>query len=121
MYQHILAAVDDSSASDRALQEAIGLARDQHAILRIVYVIDEVTIYGSGQIVDPSEIEKEWIEIGRGILDKAQRMARSAGIEAEVKLLETEITGDRMAEAIVEEAQKWPADLSWPEPMAGAD
>lgn len=111
MYQHILAAIDDSATSDRALQEAIGLAKDMHAKLRIVYVVDEVTIYNTAQLVDPTEIERVWIEIGHEILNKAQRSARSAGIDAEVKLLETEVIGERMADAIVGEAKAWPADL----------
>lgn len=109
MYQRILAAVDDSATSDRSLQEAIGLAKDQHAKLRIVYVVDKATIYSSTQL--PPEIERAWIEIGHDILNKAQRSARSGGIDAEVKLLETEIIGDGMAEAIVEEAKAWPADI----------
>ena len=111
MYQRILSAVDDSPASDRALQEAIGLAKDQHAMLRIVYVVDEVALYGSAQLVDPSEIEKEWIRIGHDILTRARNLARSAGIDAEVKLLETGSIGERMADAIVAEARDWPADI----------
>ena len=111
MYQRILAAVDDSPTSDHALQEAIGLAKDQHAILRIVYVVDEVNLYSDAQFVDPSEIEKVWIETGHKILDKAQNLARSAGIDAEVKLLETENIGERMGDAIVAEAKAWPADI----------
>lgn len=111
MYQRILAAVDDSSTSDLALQEAIALAGSQHAALRIVYVVDEVMIYRSGEIADPAEIEKEWIEIGRRILGRALGMARAAGIEAEVKLLETETIGEGLADAIVDEARHWPADL----------
>jgi nucleotide-binding universal stress UspA family protein len=109
MYQRILAAVDDSASSDRSLQEAIGLAKDQHAKLRIVYVVDKLTIYCSTQL--PPEIEKSWINIGHEILNKAQQSARSDGIDAKVKLLETEIIGEGMAEAIVEEAKAWPADL----------
>lgn len=109
MYQRILAAVDDSATSDRSLQEAIGLAKDQHAKLRIVYVVDKATIYNSTQL--PPEIERAWIEIGHEILNKAQRSAHSEGIDAEVKMIETEIIGEQMAEAIVEEAKAWPADI----------
>jgi nucleotide-binding universal stress UspA family protein len=109
MYQRILAAVDDSPASDLALHEAIELAKDQHAKLRIVYVVDKIAIYNSTQL--SPEIEKTWIDIGRGILDKAQRSARSGGIDAVVRLLETEVPGERMAEAIVAEASTWPADI----------
>lgn len=109
MYQRILAAVDDSPASDPALQEAIKLAMDQHARLKIVFVVDRIAIYNSTQL--SPEIEKTWIDIGRGILDKAQRTARAGGIDAEIKLLETEVPGTRIAEAIVAEAGTWPADL----------
>jgi len=109
MYQRILAAVDDSPASDPALQEAIKLAKDQHARLKIVFVVDRIAIYNSTQL--SPEIEKTWIDIGRGILDKAQRTARAGGIDAEIKLLETEVPGTRIAEAIVAEAGTWPADL----------
>ncbi|MGC2456908.1 MAG: universal stress protein [Gallionellaceae bacterium] len=111
MYQRILVAVDGSTTSDLALKEAIGLAKDQHAILRIVYVVDEVSLYGDAQFVDRSEIEKAWIKTGHEILAKAQSSARLAGINAEIKLLETENVGERIADAIVEEAKAWPADL----------
>ena len=109
MYQRILAAVDDSATSNRALQEAIGLANDQHAQLRIIYVVDKIAIYNSTQL--SPEVEKTWIDIGHKILSKAQRSARSGGIDAEVKLLETEVPGEKMAEAIVAEAKAWPADI----------
>jgi nucleotide-binding universal stress UspA family protein len=109
MYQRILAAVDDSPTSDHALQEAIGLAIDQHAQLRIVYVVDKIAIYHSTQL--SPEVEKTWIDIGHEILNKAQRLAHSEGIDAEVKLLETEVPGEKMAEAIVAEAEAWPADI----------
>ena len=111
MYQRILAAVDDSATSDRALQQAIGLAKDQHATLRIVYAVDEVAIYNSASLADPSGIEQAWIETGHRILDKARNLARAAGVDTEVKLLETENIGERIADAIVEEARTWPADI----------
>ncbi|MGA8864309.1 MAG: universal stress protein [Gallionella sp.] len=111
MYQRILAAVDNSPTSNLALKEAIGLAKEQHAVLRIVYVVDEVSLYSDVQFVDPSEIERAWIETGHEILAKAQSSARTEGIDAEVKLLETENIGERIADAIVEEAKAWPADL----------
>ncbi|HAT3869061.1 universal stress protein [Legionella pneumophila serogroup 2] len=38
IYQHILVAVDQSNASNLALQEAVRLAKDQNAKLRIIYI-----------------------------------------------------------------------------------
>jgi nucleotide-binding universal stress UspA family protein len=111
MYQHILVAVDDSDTSNRALQEAINLAKDQRAVLRIVYAVDENTIYSDAQISDPVEIEKAWIRIGNDILRKAQDAARKQDVNAEVKLLETENVNSSVADAIIADARQWPADL----------
>jgi nucleotide-binding universal stress UspA family protein len=40
MYKHILVAVDGSDTSNRALDEAIRLAGEQQAALRVVHVVD---------------------------------------------------------------------------------
>jgi nucleotide-binding universal stress UspA family protein len=40
MYKRILVAIDGSVTSDLALREAIGLAKDQNAMLRLVHVVD---------------------------------------------------------------------------------
>jgi len=50
MYQRILAAVDGSDTSYRALHQTINLSKDQHSTLRVVYVVDGVTIYNSAQL-----------------------------------------------------------------------
>jgi len=41
MYKHILVAVDGSDTSNLALQEAMKLAKEQQAALRLIHVIDE--------------------------------------------------------------------------------
>jgi nucleotide-binding universal stress UspA family protein len=111
MYKRILAAVDGSDTSELALREAVGLARDQQALLRIVYVVDEATIFAAAEFVSPVEIEKAWVESGRAALSTAKSFAQAAGIEAETKLLENEALGWRIADVIVQEAKSWPADL----------
>ena len=50
MYQRILAAVNGSDTSYRALHQTINLSKDQHSTLRVVYVVDGVTIYNSAQL-----------------------------------------------------------------------
>jgi nucleotide-binding universal stress UspA family protein len=40
MYKHILVAIDGSVTSDLALQEAIDLAKNQNAMLRLLHVVD---------------------------------------------------------------------------------
>ena len=111
MYRRILVAVDGSATSDKALQEAISLARDGHAKLKVVYVIDEVSIYSGAQFLAQSEIEASWVKAGHEILDKARDAAKSEGIDAEVQLLETENIGEGIADAIAEAAKSWSADI----------
>lgn len=111
MYTHILVAVDGSKTSDLALQEAIGLVRDQQATLRVVYVVDEVSIFADAEFISPIEIEKAWVASGHAALSKAKSVAQAAGMEAETKLLENEALGQRIADVIVQEARSWPADL----------
>ena len=45
MYQHILVPVDGSTTSDRALQEALGLARQQSAQLELVHVVEDIRLW----------------------------------------------------------------------------
>lgn len=111
MYKHILIAVDDSATSNRALQEAIGLASDQHAALSIVYVVDDAALIGAALVADPGESGKTWREIGQGILQRAQDAAKARGVDAETRLLQTENVEDRVAQAIVAHARAKGADL----------
>lgn len=111
MYQRILVAVDGSATSDRALNEAIALARNLQARLDIVYVVDEVVIYSGAQFPAQSEVEDQWVRTGHEILNGAHDKARAQGIAVEVRLLETETLGEGIAEAIAEEAKSWAADL----------
>lgn len=111
MYQRILVAIDDSETSSRAVQEAARLARDQHAVLRLVYVIDEIALIGSAQVADPTAGEREWRTLGGEILQRAQSAASAEGATAESVLLETENVEDRIAQAIMAEAKRWAADL----------
>jgi nucleotide-binding universal stress UspA family protein len=111
MYKHILVAVDGSDTSDRALQEAISLAKDQQAMLRIVYAVDEVNINAGAEFVNPVEIENAWAKSGREILGKAQNQTHAAGVHAETRLIEIDKLGVGIADAIVEDAKTWSADL----------
>jgi len=111
MYQRILAAVDGSSTSDRALQEAIRLAKDQQAALHIVNVIDLVPLIWDVEFMDSEAIQRALRQVGRTVIDRARETAKSAGVEAEALLAEIGTPGQRVAGRIVEAATAWPADL----------
>jgi nucleotide-binding universal stress UspA family protein len=111
MYQRILAAVDGSSTSDRALQEALRLTKDQQATLHIVHVVDMVPLIWDVEFMDIETIQRALRQAGRTIIDRARETAKSAGIEADAQLAEIGAPGQHVAGRIVEAAKTWPADL----------
>jgi nucleotide-binding universal stress UspA family protein len=111
-YRKILIAVDGSEIAERALQEAIKLAREGHSRLRILHVVDESPLWQApeGIGVNYTTVIESFRETGRKIEAAALKSARDAGAEAESALLELSGAG-RVAELIVEDAKEWGADL----------
>ena len=109
MYQRILIPVDGSPTSDRALQEALGLARQQNAQLELVHVVEEIYFLDIESSINYAELLETMRNSGNEILKQAQTVIQQAGMAAEIKLLEA--NGERVASVIVTEAERWPADL----------
>lgn len=113
MYKRILVAVDGSKTAWLALRHGIQLAKEQQAQLRLVHVVDELTV----NVETPHELEAFWNAIrksGERILEKASADVAKAGIQPETKLLEIQTMGGlvrRVADFIVKEAEGWRADL----------
>lgn len=109
-YQRILVPVDGSDSALLGVREAIRLARDQGAKVCFVFVVDEsavgLTLEGFVAFNDIIDALKR---SGRDALDAASHLARDAGLESEAALVE-EYSG-RVADAIVEQARHWSADL----------
>lgn len=112
MYQRILVAVDGSDTGQRALEQAIQLARTHRAQLRIAHVVNEVTLdWNYSDFTDIDAVQEQFRKAGRRILDEAMKAASAAGVAADVKLLEIETRGHHIAELIASEADAWPADV----------
>tara|TARA_R110002073_G_scaffold81001_6_gene194638 strand:- start:2903 stop:3343 length:441 start_codon:yes stop_codon:yes gene_type:complete len=109
MYQHILIPVDGSPTSERALQEALGLAKQHHAQLELVYVAENIYLQNSEIFIDYTELLETIKTNGEKILAEAQSIVQQAGMTAEVKFLDA--NGERIANMIVSEAKCWSADL----------
>lgn len=108
MYRRILVAVDGSRAAARALDEAIRLAADQAAALRLLHIV-EMPYIVDGETVDFAALADERAEPGRALLAEVSARVRRAGIEPDVVLGSTD--GGRVGDAIVAEAMRWPAEL----------
>ena len=110
MYKRILVAVDGSDTSDLALREAIKLAKDQKAVLRLVHVVDVTVAY---MVVEYSitGLDKAFREAGEKILATRATTVREAGVDSDSKLIVIEKIGQHIYDMIENEAKKWPADL----------
>ena len=110
VYRKILVPIDGSPTSNRGLVEAMALARNQGATLRLVHVLDELILGpGAEAVVYLGNTVDLLREAGEQIVAKAEAAAQASGLESESVILET--TGGRAADAIVAEAKAWGADL----------
>jgi nucleotide-binding universal stress UspA family protein len=119
MYKRILVAIDGSDTSDLALREAIRLAKDQNAMLRLVHVVDvtpppHVTTEPLSPLATQfplADYQKALQEAGEKLLATRATTAREAGIDVDTKLIIVGILGERIVDAIEEQSKQWPADL----------
>lgn len=115
MFRKILVPIDGSSTSNRGLDEAIGLARDQRAKICLVHVVDELIVSGGadGIAYMPPDYVDDFIRSlrvgGKKLLARAQAKVRKHGVAVEAVLLET--VGSRVADVIVKQAKQWGADV----------
>lgn len=111
MYKRILVAIDNSTTAQKALDEAITLARSLGASLCIVNAADEGPLtqhgMGLGSYIDVDKMKEEMRNTGYALL--AQALAKAAGCQAEVKLLES--AQKRLGDMIIAAATEWQADL----------
>ncbi len=110
MYSRILVPVDGSETSTLGLREAIKLAREQQARLRIVHVVSEpIGLPPDGLGFYASSLYETLQESGKAIVKDAEKTARDQGVQAETVVLEA--AGQPAGDVIVQQASEWPADL----------
>lgn len=111
MYKNMLVAMDGSDTAKKALDEAIRLAGEWQAQLRIVHVVDEVSLNRDAELAGARSLQQEQRETGLKILEQAAATAQQAGVPAETKLLSLDRLVVDLADVIGAEAEAWPADL----------
>jgi len=110
MYQHILVPIDGSATADVGLSEAVRLAADQKARLRVLYVIDDFPLLLELASVSSFETSMEKLrDYGQSLLAAAGKRASDADVHAETVL--REVTQGRIADIVVEEARNSGCDL----------
>jgi nucleotide-binding universal stress UspA family protein len=110
MYKRILCPIDGSETSKRGMLEAIGLAKDQTALLRLVHIVDTyvplIDDVGSLIPVDMTDVLEKNAE---ELIEPAKNTAKNAGVEVDAKIIE--MLGGRASEEIIKHAKEWSADI----------
>ncbi|MGE8656811.1 MAG: universal stress protein [Achromobacter sp.] len=110
--RRILVAIDGSHASDRALDEGVALAKLSHAALRVIHVLDDLSIsmafnpyagYYTGELITQLR------QGGAQMLARAAARASAAGAAVETVLYDD--LGLPVQARILGIARNWPADL----------
>src|SRR5574338_925419 len=109
----ILVAVDGSAFSDAALDEVKNRPWPPQSEVKIITVVETPLIVGIG--VEPwpadyfEELEKAGREAARTVIDKAvQKLEETSDKTLKIS---SEIIGGPVRQVIIEEAEKWDADL----------
>ena len=108
-YKRILVPVDGSPTSDSGLDEALRLARAGRSKIRLLHIIDDTLAFNSPDGAGVNYVLDALRGSARQVLKDAGDRVRRARLEAETGLVEN-FTG-RVADAIVEQARRWRADL----------
>ncbi|WP_131781545.1 universal stress protein [Legionella gresilensis] len=110
-YKKIMLAVDGSEIGQVAVKEIIKIAQNKDVTVRLVYIVDETFIY-QGSTIDYGALVSAYREEGQKILDDIEKLIISqSSIKVEKTIVELKKIQVRIAELIMKEAQKWPADL----------
>ena len=110
MYARILAPIDGSSTSNRGLMEAINLAKDQKAKVRLLHVVDEsFLVFDTYGMLSWNSVTQALREGGERLLAEAKSLAARSGVDVEGAMVET--LQQRVADKILNEAREWRADL----------
>lgn len=104
MYNTIVVAIDGSSTSARALDEAIALAGVCDARLRVLHIVDpnrRITGFERPEVF-VREILPSLLREGHEILAQARAKAEAASVEVDTDLIEN--TGDPVWKLIIDDA-----------------
>lgn len=110
MYRKILVPIDGSATAARGLHEAMRLAADQKATIRLIHVVNELMVMASYEgTIYSGELITALRESGQRILEQARQHVAAQGIAVEAELLEAH--GGQAGSAIVKDADHCQADI----------
>ena len=109
MYSNILVPVDDSATAALGVAEAIKVAKNQGATVRVIHIVNELIMMGSFDAVGLPDLVESLRQHGKAVLKDAEALVSGAGITVDSILIEA--MGDQAGHFIVQQAKDWNADL----------
>src|SRR5262245_3210472 len=110
VYKRILVPVDGSTTSMAGLDEALRLAKNQKARLRLLHIVDERMIFSNAEAgLNVEPVIDSLKKGGKRILERAAKLASARGVRADSELAENATS--RVADVLVARARRWRADL----------
>ena len=102
MYGRILLPTDGSDANNRAVEQAVGLARETGADLHVLFVLEDIPY--APEMMDDA-VEGQLREIGEAAIEEIEERAEAAGVD-----LVTEMREGIPHETILEYAEEADVD-----------
>ncbi|MCE2706096.1 MAG: universal stress protein [Proteobacteria bacterium] len=109
MFNKIYVPIDNSDISDKVLSEALDLAKDTGAKVRISHVVNLEQITFGIEMVGVAELKDTLLEIANKLMSHVKETIKTKSVDAEVVLLEN--YGSDLALMIIDDAKAWQADL----------
>ena len=109
MYSNILVPVDGSATASLGVDEAIKVAKNQGATVRVIHIVNELIMMGSFDAVGLPDLVESLRQHGKAVLKDAEALVSGAGITVDSILIEA--MGDQAGHFIVQQAKDWNADL----------
>lgn len=113
IYKKILLAYDGSDVSNQALHHAIKLAKNQHATLYILYVVEESFGFRGGIGYDYDYLISIYKDEGHKVLNEATDIVKAecASIKHETLLVQLNTFQGRVADVVIDKANELAVDL----------
>ncbi|MBU69208.1 MAG: universal stress protein UspA [Cupriavidus sp.] len=111
MSRKILVAIDASRCARQALDEALREAGLRHATLEILHVIDYGFLKRQDDHLNLAKVRSEHVMMANALLERAAKLARDAGIDHSVQLIDDMATLGDVSGRVVQYAQDSGAEL----------
>ncbi|CAN7593707.1 universal stress protein [Trinickia sp. LjRoot230] len=111
MYKRILAPIDGSPTSQRAFDFALNAARENHAELIPLFVVDVPIIAYQTPGFEPSIVLEALLREGKQLRSDTLKAMQREGVNGMPRVVEIDRPGMDVAERILQEARSVNADL----------